>query len=230
MIYTHLTNEAMKLAYQAHHGQVDKGGIPYIFHPYHLAEQMEDEYTTCVALLHDVVEDTEITLEDLAAIFPKEVVEAVALMTHREGEPYLAYVARIKENSIARTVKLADLRHNTNETRLEDASEETLAYYREKYKKAFEIIISCVVSFGVDIKGKLLSRYTFHSVLFVRTLSNARIDSNNTVVEAFNKHHVGIVSQIFKIDSEKHCKKQYRCPEEGKKFLFHIAINVLSAL
>ena len=53
MIYTHLTNEAMKLAYKAHHGQVDKGGIPYIFHPYHLAEQMPDEYTTCVALLHD---------------------------------------------------------------------------------------------------------------------------------------------------------------------------------
>lgn len=140
MIYTHLTNEALKLAYRAHHGQVDKGGIPYIFHPYHLAEQMQDEYTTCVALLHDVVEDTDVTLEALAAIFPKEVVDAVALMTHREGEPYLDYVARIKENPLARTVKLADLRHNTDESRLENASEETLAYYRAKYKKAFEIL------------------------------------------------------------------------------------------
>ena len=77
MIYTQLTCEAMKIAYNAHHGQVDKGGIPYIFHPYHLAEQMPDEYTTCVALLHDVVEDTDVTLEMLRDSFPEEVVEAV---------------------------------------------------------------------------------------------------------------------------------------------------------
>lgn len=140
MIYTHLTNEAMKIAYKAHHGQVDKGGIPYIFHPYHLAEQMTDEYTTCVALLHDVVEDTEVTLEELAEIFPKEVVEAVALMTHREGEPYLEYVARVGTNPISKAVKLADLRHNSDETRLENADEATLAYYRAKYAKAFEIL------------------------------------------------------------------------------------------
>ena len=140
MIYTHLTNEAMKLAYRAHHGQVDKSGIPYIFHPFHLAEQMEDEYTTCVALLHDIVEDTNVTLEELAVIFPKEVVDAVALLTHKDGEPYPDYVARIRENPIAKVVKLADLRHNTDETRLENADEATLARYREKYKQAYEIL------------------------------------------------------------------------------------------
>ena len=62
MLYTPLTIQAMKIAYTAHHGQVDKGGVPYIFHPIHLAELMKDEYTTCVALLHDVVEDTDVTL------------------------------------------------------------------------------------------------------------------------------------------------------------------------
>lgn len=97
MIYTHLTNEAMKLAYEAHHGQVDKGGIPYIFHPYHLAEQMHDEYTTCVALLHDVVEDTAVTLDKLREIFPKEVTDAVALMTHEEGEDYLVMLHALQE-------------------------------------------------------------------------------------------------------------------------------------
>ena len=140
MLYTPLTCKAMQIAYAAHHGQVDKGGLPYIFHPYHLAEQMTDEYTTCVALLHDVVEDTEVTLEELAEIFPKEVVEAVALMTHREGEPYLEYVARVGTNPISKAVKLADLRHNSDETRLENADEATLAYYRAKYAKAFEIL------------------------------------------------------------------------------------------
>lgn len=140
MIYTHLTNEAMKIAYAAHHGQVDKGGIPYIFHPMHLAEQMQDEYTTCVALLHDVVEDTDVTLEELAKTFPKEVVDAIKLMTHKDGEPYLDYVARIKTNPIAKAVKLADLQHNSDETRLENADEATLAYFRAKYSKAFEIL------------------------------------------------------------------------------------------
>ena len=140
MIYTHLTNEAMKIAYEAHHGQVDKGGIPYVFHPFHLAEQMTDEYTTCVALLHDVVEDTDVTLEQLAAIFPKEVVDAIALMTHAPDVDYYEYVAALKENPIARAVKLADLTHNCDRSRLENPSEKDLWRWEEKYRKAFAIL------------------------------------------------------------------------------------------
>ena len=142
MIYTHLTNEAMKIAYRAHHGQVDKGGIPYIFHPFHLAEQMTDEYTTCVALLHDVVEDTDVTLEALSAVFPAEVVEAVALLTHRPGDDYLQYVAAIRENPIARAVKLADIAHNSDTTRLETTADNLAAQKRlhEKYSKARQIL------------------------------------------------------------------------------------------
>lgn len=140
MIYTQLTNKAMEIAYRAHHGQVDKGGMPYIFHPYHLAEQMTDEYTVCVALLHDVVEDTDITLEELQSIFPKEVTDAVALMTHKKGEPYLEYVARIRNNPIAKAVKLADIRHNSDSTRLPGADEATLRYYAEKYKAALAVL------------------------------------------------------------------------------------------
>lgn len=140
MIYTPLTCEAMKIAYRAHHGQVDKGGIPYIFHPYHLAEQMPDEYTTCVALLHDIVEDTAVTLAELAEAFPPEVTEAVKIMTHAEGEPYLDYVRRVKTNPIAKTVKLADLRHNSDESRMPEADEATRAYFRKKYRRAFEIL------------------------------------------------------------------------------------------
>lgn len=62
MIYTPLTNKALRLAYAAHHGQTDTSGLPYIFHPYHLAEQMTDEVSACVALLHDVAEDTSVTI------------------------------------------------------------------------------------------------------------------------------------------------------------------------
>ena len=140
MLYTKLTTEAMKIAYEAHHGQVDKGGLPYILHPIHLAEQMEDEYSTCVALLHDVVEDTNVTLEDLKKIFPQPVIEAVALMTHAKEEPYLEYVARVKTNPIAKAVKLADIAHNSDQSRIPDMTPELRTYFQEKYRVAYELL------------------------------------------------------------------------------------------
>ena len=140
MIYTPLTNRAMQIAYQAHHGQVDKSGLPYIFHPYHLAEQMEDEYTTCIALLHDVMEDTDVTREELAAEFPREIMEALDLLTHEDGVPYFEYVEKIKANPLARTVKLADLTHNTDKTRLPEGDPNAQRRWEEKYRKAFEIL------------------------------------------------------------------------------------------
>ena len=116
--------------------------MPYVFHPFHLAEQMQTEETTIVALLHDVVEDTTVTLEELATIFPAPVVEAIALMTHDDDTPYPEYVARIKTNPIARAVKLADLIHNSDKTRLEDQDTNAAALKRweEKYNKALEIL------------------------------------------------------------------------------------------
>ena len=101
MIYTTLTNKALRLAYAAHQGQTDKSGQPYVFHPYHLAEQMTDEISVCVALLHDVVEDTAVTFEDLEQEFPKEVTDAVRLLTHQKGTDYFDYVRAIRENPVA---------------------------------------------------------------------------------------------------------------------------------
>ena len=117
MIYTKLTNEAMRIAYRAHHGQVDKSGIPYIFHPCHLAEQMPDEYTTCVALLHDVVEDVEgVTLEDLPV--NEEARELVRLMTKdksrgsHDPEMLEKYYGGIASNPKAALIKCIDRCNN----------------------------------------------------------------------------------------------------------------------
>ena len=142
MIYTILTNKAMKIAYQAHLGQFDKSGIPYIFHPAHLAEQMDDEYSCCVALLHDTVEDTAVTIEDLCKEFPAEVTDAIRLMTHNEGTDYFDYVRAIKENPIAKKVKLADLAHNSDQTRCVgcDIPSERLDAWKVKYAKAKQIL------------------------------------------------------------------------------------------
>ena len=139
MIYTPLTKKAMCLAYRAHHGQLDYNGVPYIFHPIHLAESMDDEFSCCVALLHDVVEDTDVTLDELKAIFPPEVTDAVAL---HEDVDYFDYVRTIKNNPIARKVKLADLAHNRDQSRCVGSglSEERKAAWRLKYEKATKIL------------------------------------------------------------------------------------------
>jgi (p)ppGpp synthase/HD superfamily hydrolase len=142
MIYTDNTKKAMKLCFKAHKDQVDKSGMPYVFHPFHVAEQMTDEVTTIVALLHDVVEDTDYTLEDIAAEgFGEDILEAVALMTHEDDVPYLDYVAKLKDNPIARAVKLADLAHNSDLSRIGEIDEETKQRL-EKYKKAKAILES----------------------------------------------------------------------------------------
>ena len=143
MIYTDLTNKALKIAYAAHDGQTDKAGMPYIFHPYHLAEQMDDEISVCVALLHDVAEDTAVTLESLAEIFPQEVMEPLRLLTHKKGDDYLEYVKALKQNPTAKKVKLADLAHNSDQSRfsgIPSISEEMLVYFRKKYAAAKAIL------------------------------------------------------------------------------------------
>lgn len=147
MIYTPNTKKAMKLCFDAHKNQTDKSGLPYVFHPFHVAEQMPDEETTIVALLHDVIEDTSYTLDDLRAMgFEEEVLDALSLMTHDKSVPYMDYVSRIRENDIARKVKLADLRHNSDLTRLDEIDDKVRERI-EKYKKAIRLLSETESSF-----------------------------------------------------------------------------------
>lgn len=140
MIYTTLTKKAMRICFEAHQYQVDKTGLPYVFHPFHLAEQMQDELSCCVALLHDVIEDTSLTFEDLSKEgFPTEVIEALKLLTHDPKVPYMEYVKMIKTNELARKVKLADLRHNSDLSRLNVVDEAALKR-QQKYLKAIELL------------------------------------------------------------------------------------------
>ncbi len=140
MLYTELTKKAMQIAFDVHKEQTDKTGLPYIYHPIHLAEQMEGEATICVALLHDTVEDGDITLDFLRENgFSEEIVSAIALLTHDETVPYMDYVKNISSNPIAKTVKLADLRHNSDLSRLPEINEKALARY-EKYCEAIAFL------------------------------------------------------------------------------------------
>lgn len=139
MVNTELTRKAMNIAYNAHMNQFDKAGVPYIYHPTHLAEQMDTETECIVALLHDVVEDTEVTFQELEKDFSKEVIESIRLLTHGDDVNYMEYIKELSQNPIAKKVKIADLLHNSDETRLEKITIKDVAR-REKYKKALEFL------------------------------------------------------------------------------------------
>lgn len=139
MIYTELTKKAMNIMFTAHKDQVDKTGVPYVFHPWHVAEQLTDELSVTAALLHDVIEDTDLTPDDLRkAGIPEEVLEALALLTHEEGVPYDEYVDRAGTNAIARRVKMADLEHNMDLTRMAPDEPDEYALRRlQKYQRNY---------------------------------------------------------------------------------------------
>lgn len=142
MVFTSMTITAMQVAYTKHAGQVDKAGVPYVFHPYHLAEQLQDEIACTVALLHDVVEDTDTTFEELSEKFPDEVIEALRFLTRTKDTPYLEYVKNIKKNKIATAVKLKDLEHNMDKARmsLTHISDEKRKSLFDRYTKAVQIL------------------------------------------------------------------------------------------
>lgn len=136
MIYTELTKKAMRIAYDAHMGKFDECGVPYVFHPLHVAERMTTETVCCAALLHDVVEDAAVTLDDLRAQgMPPAVVFAVQLLTCAPGTDYFEYVRALKPNAVAREVKLADLAHNMELSRLARITGDDLERNR-KYARA----------------------------------------------------------------------------------------------
>ena len=140
MLYTPVVKRALKLCFAAHAGQVDRSGIPYVHHPLHLAEQMETEDEIVVALLHDVMEDTDYTLADLQAIGISDAAqEALLLLTHDDAVPYLEYVRALKDNPLACKVKLADLHHNSQLSRLEQVTDRDRARL-EKYTAARAIL------------------------------------------------------------------------------------------
>ena len=140
MVYTDLTKKAMKLCFEKHKEQKDKTGLPYVFHPFYLATQMDDEYSTVCALLHDVVEDSDVSFDDLINDeYPIEIIDALKLLTHNSDDDYFDYVRKVCTNKLALKVKIADLKHNSDLSRL-DVIDEWALKRQEKYKKALKLI------------------------------------------------------------------------------------------
>ena len=131
---------ALSIATEAHRGQFDKAGIDYIEHPIFVASQVDSEEEKAVALLHDVIEDSSVTAEELLnAGLPETVVTAVQILSKKKGQDYQTYLKTVKSNPLARAVKLADLKHNSDLSRLETITDKDLERL-EKYKKAIDYL------------------------------------------------------------------------------------------
>lgn len=133
-----LLEHAIAIALDVHSGQRDRYGRPYILHPLHVMLQMDSQEEMTAAVLHDVVEDSDTTLDDLRAHgFPEKILQAVDLLTHdKSAMSYDEYVRRLKPNPIARKIKLADLQHNMDIRRLKQVNPDDAARL-EKYHRAW---------------------------------------------------------------------------------------------
>lgn len=127
---------SFRIAAQAHRGQVDKGGRPYLLHPLAVARQVSGTESKILALLHDVPEDTDVSLEQLAPLLPPQLLKSLKLLTRRPGQPYSEYIEQLAQDPMAAQVKLADLTHNMDLRRIPHPTEKDFQRL-EKYKKAY---------------------------------------------------------------------------------------------
>ena len=130
--------KAFKVAYQVHKGQKDKGGKPYIWHPLRVALGVHGRDEKIVALLHDVLEDSDLSVFELKFLNELQK-EALLLMTHDKNEPYFVYINKIKNNKIAKQVKMSDLKQNSNLKRLKRITSNDKVR-TEKYLKALKVL------------------------------------------------------------------------------------------
>ena len=139
MYYSEIVKKAVNIMFEAHKEDFDKGGYPYVFHPFYLATKVDGENETCVALLHDVVEDhgDKYSFEYLKKEgFNKEIIDALKLLTHKKDVPYMDYIVEISKNNIAKKVKIEDLKHNMDSRRT--SGEKAKKY--DIYVKALEFL------------------------------------------------------------------------------------------
>ena len=139
MYYSEMVKKAVNIMFEAHKEDFDKGGYPYVFHPFYLATKVDGKNETCVALLHDVIEDhgDKYSFEYLENEgFNKEIIETLKLLTHKKDVPYMDYIVEISKNNIAKKVKIEDLKHNMDSRRT--SGEKAKKY--DIYVKALEFL------------------------------------------------------------------------------------------
>lgn len=149
-----MLEKAITIAVEAHLGQKTLNGEPYILHPLHVMNQMKTEEEKVVAVLHDVIEDTDITIDYLNCFFKFPIIQALIALNHPHGEPYLKkYIERVADNLLATNVKLEDLKHNMDISRLVGIfiSQRFRDKIFDKYLPAYQILLIAKNDFNVGM-------------------------------------------------------------------------------
>lgn len=134
-------NMAIHIATDYHNGQIDKSGEPYILHPIWVMNNVKSLNGKVVAMLHDIVEDTEITIENLIDFgFDEDIVIAIDILTKKKGQKYTDYIELVGKNNLAREVKISDLKHNMDLKRLKEITDKDKKRY-VKYKNSYDYLI-----------------------------------------------------------------------------------------
>jgi (p)ppGpp synthase/HD superfamily hydrolase len=142
MIQSPTLEDAIQLAAKAHAGQLDKGNNPYILHPLRVMLALDDLPSRITGILHDVIEDTPYTLEDLSALgYPESILQALDCLSRRKEESYEEFILRIKENPLACKVKLADLRDNSDMSRIPNPTEKDRLRHA-KYQRSIDTLLA----------------------------------------------------------------------------------------
>lgn len=140
MAYSTDVQAAKRLAVQAHQGQIDRAGLPYITHPERVVSRLTSPQAQVVGWLHDTVEDTDVTLEEICAQFGPETAAAVDAISRREGEAWAEYIQRVAANPLARQVKISDLIDNSNLARLPAVTKKDVKR-QGKYNQALQKLL-----------------------------------------------------------------------------------------
>jgi len=137
-----MLEKAIELAVQYHKGQRDKAGHPYILHPLSVMANVNGVEFKIVAVLHDILEDTPLTEEELSEHFPEHIVRSVKAITKTKGDDYFDYLKRVKADQYAKTVKIADIKHNISADRLRQLPEKDIQRLSAKYCKSLDFLES----------------------------------------------------------------------------------------
>lgn len=176
-----ILEKALEFAKMAHEGQKDKSGNPYINHPIWVSNHLDLDTEKVVALLHDVVEDTKYTLDDIEKEFGKEIRDSIDAITKRDGEDYLGFIERCSKNPIAKKVKIMDIRHNMDLSRSNlEPTDSDFWRLENKYKPAYRLLTGHNLFISEQIDTNLNDFSLKHMIwnLYSKRFKDDRIEKN----------------------------------------------------
>ena len=172
--------KAKEFAIKAHEGQLSESGHPYILHPIWVMEHLDSDMLKIIGVLHDVLEDTNVSEKEILDNFGSEVLEILKIITKNKDEDYLAYIERVSKNKIASLVKIQDLRHNMDLSRKEKITDYDLFRIENKYKIAYKILTGHKLTLKEQLNTDLSDAEIRHLIwnLYSKRLKHERLDNN----------------------------------------------------